>query len=79
MRNKLATLSAIFALCTIAAPIAFAQTGGHAAMASDHMMATADEFKWVDVPLAAARREAGCHRRSAQSGRAGDLPREVSC
>lgn len=50
MRNMLATLSAIFAFCTIAAPGAFAQSSGHAGMASDHMMATPDELKWVDVP-----------------------------
>lgn len=53
MRNTLATLSAL-ALCTIAAPIALAQSSAssstHAAMASDHMMATPDEFKWVDIP-----------------------------
>ena len=50
MRNTLATLSAIFAFCTIAAPSAFAQSSAHAGMASDHMMATPDELKWVDVP-----------------------------
>jgi len=50
MRNTLVTLSAIFAFCTIAAPVAFAQSSGHAGMASDHMMATPDELKWVDVP-----------------------------
>ena len=49
MRNMLATLSASLAFC-IAAPIALAQPGGHAGMASDHMMATPDEFKWVDFP-----------------------------
>jgi hypothetical protein len=50
MRNTLATLSAIFTFCTIAAPVAFAQSSSHAGMASDHMMATSDELKWVDVP-----------------------------
>ena len=50
MRNTLATLCASLALCTIAAPVALAQSSGHAGMASDHMMATSDEFKWVDVP-----------------------------
>ena len=39
MRNTLATLSASFAFC-IAAPVALAQSGGHAGMASDHMMVT---------------------------------------
>ncbi|MBA3253560.1 MAG: cupin domain-containing protein [Burkholderiaceae bacterium] len=50
MRNTLATLSAALAFCTIAAPVAFAQSSGHAGMASDHMMATPDELKWVDIP-----------------------------
>ena len=50
MRNTLATLAATFAFCTIAAPVALAQSSGHAGMASDHMMATPDELKWVDVP-----------------------------
>jgi len=50
MKNTLTTLSAMLALCTIATPVAMAQTGGHPSMASDHMMATADELKWVDIP-----------------------------
>ncbi len=50
MRNMLATLSATLAFCTIAAPVALAQSTGHAGMANDHMMATPDEFKWVDIP-----------------------------
>ena len=50
MRNTLATLSASLAFCTIAPPVALAQSSGHAGMASDHMMVTSDEFKWVDVP-----------------------------
>lgn len=50
MKNILARLSATLALCLIAAPVALAQMGGHASMASDHMMATADELKWVDIP-----------------------------
>ena len=49
MRNTLATLSASLAFC-IAAPVALAQSSGHAGMASDHMMATPDELKWVDIP-----------------------------
>ncbi len=48
MRNILVTLSAALALSSIAAPVALAQTGTH--MASDHMMATPDELKWVDIP-----------------------------
>ena len=48
MRNILVTLTAILALSSIAAPVALAQTGTH--MASDHMMATPDELKWVDIP-----------------------------
>ena len=50
MRHALATLSASLAFCTIAVPVALAQSTSHAGMASDHMMATADEFKWVDIP-----------------------------
>ena len=49
MRNTLATLSASLAF-GIAAPVALAQSSGHAGMASDHMMATPDELKWVDIP-----------------------------
>ena len=48
MRNTLVTLSVALALSSIAAPVALAQTGTH--MASDHMMATPDELKWVDIP-----------------------------
>lgn len=48
MRNILVTLTAALALGSIAAPVALAQSGTH--MASDHMMATPDEFKWVDIP-----------------------------
>jgi len=48
MRNTLATLSAALALGAVAAPVALAQSGAH--MTSDHMMATPDELKWVDVP-----------------------------
>ncbi len=49
MRNTLATMSASLAFC-IAAPVTLAQSTGHAGMASDHMMATPDELKWVDIP-----------------------------
>ena len=48
MRNILVTLTATLALSSIAAPVALAQSGTH--MASDHMMATPDELKWVDIP-----------------------------
>jgi anti-sigma factor ChrR (cupin superfamily) len=48
MRNILVTLTATLALGSIAAPVALAQSGTH--MASDHMMATSDELKWVDIP-----------------------------
>jgi hypothetical protein len=48
MRNILVTLTATLALGSIAAPVALAQSGTH--MASDHMMATPDELKWVDIP-----------------------------
>jgi anti-sigma factor ChrR (cupin superfamily) len=48
MRNILVTLAATLALSSIAAPVALAQSGTH--MASDHMMATPDELKWVDIP-----------------------------
>ena len=50
MKNTLANLFAAIALCTIAAPVALAQTNSHASMAADHLMATADELKWVDIP-----------------------------
>ena len=50
MRNTLATLSASLAFCTIASPVALAQSSGHAGMASDHTMVTSEELKWVDVP-----------------------------
>ena len=50
MREMLATLSASLALCSIAVSVALAQLSGHAGMTTDHMMATADEFKWVDIP-----------------------------
>ena len=54
MRNMLVTLAATLALGTTAAPVAVAQTSApsstHTAMASDHMMATPDELKWVDIP-----------------------------
>ena len=50
MRNMLATLSVSLVFCTMAVPVALAQSSGHAGMASDHMMATADELKWVDIP-----------------------------
>ena len=54
MRNMLVTLSATLALGSIAAPFALAQSSApsstHAAMANDHMMATPDELKWVDIP-----------------------------
>jgi hypothetical protein len=48
MRNILVTLTATLALGSIAAPVALAQSVTH--MASDHMMATPDELKWVDIP-----------------------------
>ena len=48
MRNILVTLTVALALSSIAAPVALAQSGTH--MASDHMMATPDELKWVDIP-----------------------------
>ena len=48
MRNILVTLTATLALGSSAAPVALAQSGTH--MASDHMMATPDELKWVDIP-----------------------------
>ena len=48
MRNILVTLTATLALSSIAAPVALAQSATH--MASDHMMATPDELKWVDIP-----------------------------
>ena len=48
MRNILVNLAATLALSSIAAPVALAQSGTH--MASDHMMATPDELKWVDIP-----------------------------
>ena len=48
MRNILVTVTATLALGSIAAPVALAQSGTH--MASDHMMATPDELKWVDIP-----------------------------
>ena len=48
MRNILVTLKATLALGSIAAPVALAQSVTH--MASDHMMATPDELKWVDIP-----------------------------
>lgn len=48
MRNTLLTLSATLALGCIAAPVALAQSGVH--MTNDHMMATAEELKWVDIP-----------------------------
>jgi hypothetical protein len=48
MRNTLVTLTVALALGSIAVPIALAQSGTH--MASDHMMATPDELKWVDIP-----------------------------
>ena len=50
MKNLLLTLSATLAFGTLAAPVALAQSSGHAGMASDHMMVTSDELKWVDVP-----------------------------
>jgi len=50
MRNMLVTLAAALALGSIGAPVALAQSSAHTAMASDHMMATPDEFKWVDIP-----------------------------
>ena len=49
MRNILVTLSVALALGSIAAPVALAQSSG-THMASDHMMATPDELKWVDIP-----------------------------
>ena len=48
MRNTLVTLSVALALSSIAAPVALAQSSTHTA--SDHMMATPDELKWVDIP-----------------------------
>lgn len=48
MRNVLVTLTATLALGSIAAPVALAQSPTH--MATDHMMATPDELKWVDIP-----------------------------
>ena len=48
MRKILVAVSTALALGSIATPVALAQTGTH--MASDHMMATPDEFKWVDIP-----------------------------
>lgn len=48
MRNILVTLTATLALSSIAAPVALAQSSTHTA--SDHMMATPDELKWVDIP-----------------------------
>ena len=48
MRNILVTLAATLALSSIATPVALAQSSTH--MASDHMMATPDELKWVDIP-----------------------------
>jgi hypothetical protein len=50
MRNMLVTLFATLALGTLAAPVVLAQSSGHTAMASDHMMATPDDLKWVDIP-----------------------------
>ena len=50
MKNMLLALSATFAISTLPAPVTLAQSSGHAGMASDHMMATPDELKWVDVP-----------------------------
>ena len=49
MKNLLVALSATFALSMLAAPVALAQSSGHSAMANDHMMATSDELKWVDI------------------------------
>ena len=50
MKNLLLTLFATLTFGTLAAPVAFAQSSAHTSMASDHMMVTADELKWVDVP-----------------------------
>ena len=50
MKNMLLTLSASLAFGTLAAPFAFAQTGTHTSMASDHTMVTPGELKWVDIP-----------------------------
>lgn len=50
VRNAFVALSAWLVMGSLAAPAALAQTGAHAGMASDHMMATPDEFKWVDIP-----------------------------
>ena len=49
MKNMLLALSASFAFGTLAVPVALAQSSGHSAMANDHMMATPDELKWVDI------------------------------
>ena len=78
MRNMLATLSATLAFCTIAAPVALAQSTSHAGMANDHMMATPDEFRVGRYSFAAARRQARRHRRSAQSGGADHFSIETS-
>ena len=48
MRNILVTLTTTLALSSIAAPVALAQSSTHTA--SDHMMVTPDELKWVDIP-----------------------------
>ena len=48
MRSMLLTLFAALALGSVAAPMASAQPGTHTA--SDHMMVTPDELRWVDVP-----------------------------
>jgi anti-sigma factor ChrR (cupin superfamily) len=50
MKNMLLALSATLAFGTLAAPVALAQSSGHAGMTNDHMMVTSDELKWVDVP-----------------------------
>ena len=50
MRSTLVALSATLAFGMLAAPAAFAQSSAHPSMASDHMMVTSDELKWVDVP-----------------------------
>lgn len=50
MRNTVATLSAALAFTVLAPSVALAQSSAHPSMASDHMMATPDEFKWVDIP-----------------------------
>ena len=62
-----------------AAPLAFAQSSTHPSMASDHMMVTSDELKWVDVPSLPPGAKLAVIRRSDQSGRPSHFSPEATC